>query len=85
MSTGKPLHAVALGNTLHRLIKERTVAIPYGDAATGGQNTIGHRKTDTLSPAGDDRDPLVQIIDIHRTGLSKLKGKIRMARRIFPV
>jgi hypothetical protein len=63
----KSLHAVAFGNTLHRLIKECAVAMPNRDAATGGQNTIGHRKTDTLSPSGDDRDPLVQIIDIHMT------------------
>jgi len=41
----KFLHAVGSGNTLHRLTKECAVAIPNRDAATGGQNTTGHRKT----------------------------------------
>ena len=78
------LHAVALGDTLYCLVKQRPVAIPYGDAPAGGEDTIGHRKTDALSPAGDHRNPLVQIIDIHRTGLLRSR-KVRTAWQILPL
>ena len=57
----KSLHAVALGNTFHRVIEQRPIAIPNRDAAPRGEDTIGHCKTDTLSPASDDRDLPVHI------------------------
>ena len=57
--------AVGLCDALDRLLEQRPVAVPYRKPGAGGEHAIGDRKADALGAAGDDRDPLFQIIDIH--------------------
>ena len=65
ISIAEPVDAVGFCDALHRLLEQRPVAVPYGKPGAGGEHAIGDRKADALRAAGDDRDPLFQIIDIH--------------------
>ena len=78
---GEPLHARGLVQAGHGLVQKLGVAIPDRDLAAGRKDAGRNRQADALRTAGDDRDAVFQIIDIHRD--SPLPGERRMPWQPF--
>src|SRR6202034_312452 len=64
----KPPDIVAPGEALDGRVEQSAVAIPDAYAAARSEDAAGDRETDTLRPAGDDRDAPFQVVVIHRVG-----------------
>ena len=66
MSTVSPCSAIGRVESRDGLTEQRLVAVPDRHLAAGGKDARGDRKSDALGGAGDNRNAIFQIIDIHK-------------------